>query len=67
VKLGQQITGEVTIDLMNSAGKTIEQVTLQKTTPELTQTLYLDKLTSGLYFIHLSAKGVKEVKKIIKQ
>jgi len=67
VKIGQQITGEVAIDLMDAAGKTIEHLTLQKTSDELTQTLYLNKLTRGLYFIHLSAKGAKEVKKIIKQ
>ena len=67
VKLGQQITGEVTVDLMDASGKTIEHLSIQKTTDEVTQVLALEHLNRGLYFIHVSAQGLKEVKKVIKQ
>ena len=67
VNLGREITGEVNIDLVDISGKIINHLVLQKSTGELTQTLTLDNLTNGLYFIQLRAKGVQEVKKVLKR
>ncbi|PIQ21370.1 MAG: hypothetical protein COW65_09525, partial [Cytophagales bacterium CG18_big_fil_WC_8_21_14_2_50_42_9] len=67
VNIGSQVEGEVIIDLMDAAGKTINRLKIQKSSDVITESLSLDNLNKGMYFIHLSAKGVKEVKKIIKQ
>ncbi|WP_062545236.1 carbohydrate-binding protein [Rufibacter tibetensis] len=67
VQIGKQITGEVSLELINAAGKVIKHSTLKKTSEEVTQTIPLEDLTNGMYFLRLRAKGFSEVKKIIKQ
>jgi len=67
VTVNNEIEGEVNINVMDATGKTIKQVSVQKTKEVITQTMSLENLDRGIYFIHLQAKGVKEVKKIIKQ
>ncbi|WP_207430487.1 carbohydrate-binding protein [Sabulibacter ruber] len=67
VRIGQQITGEVNLVLLDAAGRTLDSITLTKGTEEVTQTISLEKVTSGLYFIQLRANGVREVRKVLKQ
>jgi endoglucanase len=67
VQLGGQLTGDVAVDLLDASGKVIKSIRLNKTTSESLQTLPLNDLANGLYFIRLKANGLNEVKKIMKQ
>ncbi|WP_190300392.1 carbohydrate-binding protein [Rufibacter hautae] len=67
VRVGQQVTGAVQIDLVDTAGRTIKHFTVTKGAEEITQTVTLENLNSGLYFIRLRGNGLNEVKKVIKQ
>ncbi|WP_210488995.1 carbohydrate-binding protein [Rufibacter aurantiacus] len=67
VRVGSQVEGTVQIDLIDTAGRTIKQMSITKGTEEITQTVSLENLTSGLYFIRLRGNGVNEIKKVIKQ
>jgi hypothetical protein len=67
VQLGPQISGEVDIQLIDGAGKTLDEMTIQKQNAELTQVISLEKLPQGLYLIRLKAKGINEFRKILKQ
>ncbi|ALJ00188.1 hypothetical protein DC20_15980 [Rufibacter tibetensis] len=67
VTIGSQITGEVSLEVINAAGKVIKRNTLKKTAEEVLQTISLEDQTNGMYFIRIKAKGITEVKEIIKQ
>ncbi len=67
VQIGQDVTGQVSVELIDPSGRILKQFSLNKGDEQITQTVTLENLTSGLYFIRLKGNGVNEVKKVIKQ
>ncbi|WP_205504569.1 carbohydrate-binding protein [Rufibacter psychrotolerans] len=69
VRLGDQVTGEVVLDLLDASGRLVKRLTVNKDAQagESTHTIPLDNVAHGLYFLHLKGKGLNEVKKVLKQ
>ncbi|WP_181305353.1 carbohydrate-binding protein [Rufibacter sp. XAAS-G3-1] len=67
LQIGRPIMGELTVDVLNASGKVVRSIILNKTAGEILQTVSLQNLANGLYFIRLRANGLEEVKKVIKQ
>jgi len=67
VEVSAALEGEITIDLLNATGYKLQHFTLQKSLTGASQMIPMDNLKNGMYFLHLKAKGVWEVKKIQKQ
>ncbi|RNI26536.1 carbohydrate-binding protein [Rufibacter latericius] len=67
VRVGQELTGEVQLEVIDASGRIIKQFTLNKSSEEIIQTVPLEDVTPGLYFIRLKGDGISEVKKVIKQ
>ncbi|PIQ20426.1 MAG: hypothetical protein COW65_15150, partial [Cytophagales bacterium CG18_big_fil_WC_8_21_14_2_50_42_9] len=67
VELDPELKGQVTIDLMNATGHQLQHIDVKNNSTNSIQTLSLEKLQNGLYFLYLKVNGVIEVKKIYKQ
>jgi hypothetical protein len=67
VTVSPALEGEITIDLLDATGQKLQLYNLQQSFTGATQLISMDNFKNGIYFLHLKAKGVWEVKKIQKQ
>jgi len=66
VELDPKLAGEITIDILDATGHTLEHIVVQNQIANPNFTIALDRYKNGLYFLQLNAKNIREVKKIYK-